>query len=178
MRILVSQDTGRYRLRAPARKVKPKNETHESKVLFNQALEQLSRNRARDAMGKLEKALQISPNNALYLSHYGLCVAIEREDFISAVRLCEHAVKLDPNDLVCRVNLGKVYRLKGCNAEAYQEFLGAWEMDRSHPAPATELSRMGIRRRAVLPFLPRSNWLNIRLGKLRAKIERIVRPPR
>jgi Flp pilus assembly protein TadD len=174
MRILVSQGTSSYRLEHPTDNASPETETHESKVLFNQALEKMSRNRVGEAMSKLEEALQISPNNALYLSHYGLCVAMEREDFISAVRLCEHAVKLNPRNPVCRVNLGKVHRLNGCNAEAYEEFIGAWKADQSHPAPAAELSRMGIRRPPVLRFLPRSHWLNVRLGLLRARVERAL----
>lgn len=174
MRLLVSQDTSRYHVRVPRRRRRPVDETHESKVLFNQALELIARNRLSDAMGKLEEALQIAPRNGAYLSYYGLCVATEREDFDAAVKLCERAIKLNPDDPVVRVNLGKVHRLQGNNAEAYDEFLEAWETDRLHPAPAAELSRMGIRRPPVIPFLPRSNWLNIRLGRLRAWLARGV----
>jgi len=173
MRILVSQDTSRYHVRASRRRRRaPVDETHESKVLFNQALELITRNRLTDAMRKLEEALQIAPRNGAYLSYYGLCVAAEREDFESAIKLCDRAIKLDPADPVIRVNLGKVYRLQGNNAGAYEEFLEAWETNRHHPAPAAELSRMGIRRPPVIPFLPRSNWLNIQLGRLRAWLGR------
>jgi tetratricopeptide (TPR) repeat protein len=148
------------------------SETHESKVLFNQALEMLSRSHIRGAIKHLEEALQISPNNAAYLSHYGLCVAIDREDFDAAVKLCERALKIDPKDVVSRVNLGKVYRMQGDNSAAYDEFLRAWKADKSHPGPASELSRMGIRRPPIVPFLSRSHWLNVRLGRLRARLNR------
>lgn len=148
------------------------NETHESKVLFNQALEMLSRSHVRGAIKHLEEALQISPNNPGYLSHYGLCIAMEREDYDAAIKLCERALKIDPKDVMSRVNLGKVLRLRGENGAAYEEFLRAWRSDKSHPAPASELSRMGIRRPPVLAFLPRSHWLNVRLGRLRARLSR------
>jgi len=148
------------------------NETHESKVLFNQALEMLSRSHVRGAIKHLEEALQISPNNAAYLSHYGLCVAMEREDYDAAVKLCERALKIDPKDVVSRVNLGKVYRMQGDNSSAYEEFLRAWRADKSHPAPASELTRMGIRRPPLVRFLSRSHWLNVKLGRLRAKLNR------
>lgn len=151
------------------------DETHESKVLFNQALEMLSRSHVRGAIKHLEEALQISPNNAAYLSHYGLCVAMDREDYDAALKLCERALKIDPKDVVSRVNLGKVYRLRGDNGAAYDEFLRAWRDDKSHPAPASELSRMGIRRPPVLRFLPRSHWLNVKLGRLRARLNRGLR---
>ena len=171
MRIVVAQDTDRTAIAAPAPKKKAP-ETHESSVLFNQALEYLSRNRPAEAMTTLEQALQIAPRNALYLSHYGVAVALEREDYEAALKLCDRAIKLDPRNPVPHVNLGKVYRLMGQNGDAYNEFLSAWKADNEHPAPAAELSRMGIRRPPVIPFLPRSNWLNIRLGRLRALLTR------
>jgi predicted Zn-dependent protease len=147
-------------------------DTHESEVLYNQAMELLSRNHVHAALTRFEQALEISPNNAVYLSYYGLCVAIERQDIASGIKLCERAVKMDVRNPVTRVNLGKVYRLKGDNARAYESFIGAWKTDKTHPSAAVELSRMGIRRPPVLSFLPRSHWLNRRLGILRARLER------
>lgn len=149
-------------------------ETHESKVLYNRALEHISRSRTREAMRNLEEALQIAPRNAAYLSQYALCVAIEEEDFDAAKKLCERAIRIDGRDPLHRVNLGRIYRLEGRNGDAYREFLQAWEEDRFHPAPATELTRMGIRRPPVLPFLSRSHWLNVRLGRLRAHVVRTL----
>lgn len=148
------------------------SDTHESEVLYNQAMELFSRNRVAAAMKRFEEALQISPNNAVYMSHYGVCVAIEKKDFESACKLCERAVKMDPANPITRVNLGKVLRLHGDNEQAHKTFLQAWKTDKTHPAAAAELSRMGIRRPPVLSFLPRGHWLNRRLGILRAKIER------
>ncbi len=148
------------------------NETHESQVLFNRALEMLSRNNVGEALRHLEDALRIAPNNAAYLSHYGLCVAMERHDFESARELCRRAVRMAPSDPMPRVNLGRVLRLEGDNRAAYETFLRAWRLDRSHPAAAAELSRMGIRRPPVLRFLPRSHWLNVHLGRLRARLMR------
>jgi len=147
-------------------------DTHESEVLFNQAMELSSRNHLDAAMKRLEEALEISPNNALYLSHYGLCVAMVREDFQAALKLCERSVKMEPKNPINRVNLGKVYRLLGDNSKAYRSFLMAWKTDKTHPSAASELSRMGIRRPPVLTFLSRSHWLNRRLGVLRARMER------
>ena len=147
-------------------------DTHESEVLFSQAMELLSRNHVHAALTRFEEALQISPNNGVYLSYYGLCVAMEKDDHASATRLCERAVKMDPRNPVIRVNLGKVYRLRDDNSRAYDSFLGAWKTDKTHPSAAVELSRMGIRRPPVLPFLSRSHWLNRRLGIFRARLER------
>jgi len=147
--------------------------THESNALFNRAIEMLNRNRAAAARKSLEEALQICPQHPAYLSMYGLCVAIDSDDFDSARRICEKAVKMNPDDPINRVNLGKVFRLQGDNASAYEEFLAAWQLDKLHPAPAAELTRMGIRRPPVLRFLPRSHWANIFLGRLRSQLLRL-----
>ena len=147
--------------------------THESNVLFNRAIEMLNRNRAQQARKHLEQALQICPQHPAYLSMYGLCVAIDSEDFDAARRICEKAVRINPDDPINRVNLGKVFRLQGDNASAYEEFLAAWQLDKLHPAPAAELTRMGIRRPPVLRFLPRSHWANIHLGRLRSYVLRL-----
>lgn len=148
------------------------NGTHESNVLFNRALELVNRNRADQACKLLEMALEICPRHPTYLSLYGLCLAIESDDYDTARKICETAVKLNPREPLSRVNLGRVHRLEGNNAAAYVEFLSAWKLDRKHPAPASELHRMGIRRPPVFAFLPRSHWLNVRVGRLRARILR------
>jgi Flp pilus assembly protein TadD len=147
--------------------------THESNALYNRAIELLNRNRADDARKQLEQALQICPRNPAYLSLYGLVVAIDADDFDSARRICEKAVKMSPKDPLSRVNLGKVFRLQGDNGSAYEEFLAAWQLDKLHPAPAAELTRMGIRRPPVLRFLPRSHWANKFLGRLRSQVLRL-----
>ena len=147
--------------------------THESNALYNRAIELLNRNRADEARKSLEAALQICPQHPAYLSMYGLCVAIDAEDFDSARRICEKAVKMSPKDPIGRVNLGKVFRLQGDNGSAYEEFLAAWQLDKLHPAPAAELTRMGIRRPPVLRFLPRSHWANRYLGRLRSQLLRL-----
>lgn len=167
-----SYQTMHIAVKEPPKSPKQLPQTHESHVMFKRGLELMTRNHLRDAMTHFEAALQISPDNALYLSHCGLCVALYNEDFDLAMKLCKRAIRLDPRDTTIRVNLGKVHRLRGDNARAHETFLRAWKDNRSHPLPAAELTRMGVRRPPVLPFLSRSNWLNIRLGRLRARLER------
>ena len=147
--------------------------THESNVLYNRAIEMLNRNRPSAARKHLEQALQICPQNSAYLSLYGLVIAIDTEDFDSARRICDKAVRMSPQDPQSRVNLGKVFRLQGDNGAAYEEFIAAWQLDKLHPAPAAELTRMGIRRPPMLRFLPRSHWANVFLGRLRSRLLRL-----
>lgn len=151
-----------------------RSRTMDANEMFTHAVELLNRNKVEGAIKNLEAALQISPNNADYLSHYGLCVALDHYDYTAARKLCERAIRLEPREVIHKVNLGRVLRLQGDRRGAYNAFIHAWKLDTSHPAPATELVRMGVRRPPVLPFLARSHWINVRLGKLRASIERLV----
>jgi Flp pilus assembly protein TadD len=152
--------------------------THESQALFNRAQEQISRNRFREALHHLRQALDIAPYNPHYLSLYGFCLAKERETYDTAIELCRRALRLKPSDPDLLVNLGRVLRLSGDKPEAHGTFLKAWEKRKGHSGAATELSRMGVRRRPVLPFLPRSHWSNKYLGILRARIERMFQRAR
>jgi len=147
-------------------------ETHESSTLFQRAQEMMVRANYEGAALLLKESLAISPKNATYLSSYGLCIAVINDDYSTAITMCESAVRLDPKNPKHRVNLGKIYKLQGQTSEAYESFIRAWKTDKSHPSAASELQRMGIRRPPVLTFLSRSNWLNIHLGRLRAKLER------
>lgn len=146
--------------------------TAESQVLFNTALSRVKSSRHHEALALLSAALRIAPGNPEYTSFFGLCVAHVERNFERAVKLCRHAVEGAPEDPVMRVNLGRVYRLKGDNRAAYQQLLRAWRLDRRHPVTAAELTRMGIRRPPFIRFLSRENLLNRHLGRLRATLER------
>ncbi|UCG53172.1 MAG: hypothetical protein JSW58_06360 [Candidatus Latescibacterota bacterium] len=146
--------------------------TLESRTLYNLAVEKIKRNNFREALNHLVQALKIAPTNPVYRSYFGYCLAQVEGDFDRAIRFCKRASESRPMDPVLRVNLGRVYRLKGDNSSAHAEFLGAWRVCKGHPAAAAELTRMGVRRPPIIPFLPRSHWCNKYLGILRARLER------
>lgn len=148
------------------------NSTHESQTRYAHALERINRSDFRKAMHLLVEALQIAPDNPHYLSYFGLCIANVERDFPRAIRYCREALDRLPTDPILYVNLGKVYRLRRDNATAHSVLLKAWSINKRHPAVATELVRMGIRRRPFVPFLSRSHWVNKYFGMLRATLER------
>ncbi len=152
--------------------------TPESQAMFNLALEHMHRNHFKEATRSLREALRMAPDNAHYLSFFGLCLARDTQDYEAAIQLCKRALEQIPHDTVLRVNLGKVYRLKGDNGAAYSSFMEAWEENQRHPAPAAELTRMGIRKPPVIPFLPRGIWVNRFLGRLRKRMKRSHAPER
>jgi len=90
--------------------------------------------------------------------------------------MCRRAIKLSPLVPILFVNLGRVLVESGRRKEARECFMRAYEIDNTNAPAALELSKMGIRRRPVLPFLSRNNPLNIYLGKLRCKIYEFRNP--
>lgn len=125
-----------------------------------------------EALVHLAGALRIAPGNPEYMSYFGLCVAHVEADFTRAVQICRQAVDACRNKPILHVNLGRVYRLRGDNRAAYNQFQLAWRLDRRHPATASELTRMGIRRPPFVRFLRRDHWMNRHLGWVRAHLER------
>jgi predicted Zn-dependent protease len=150
-------------------------ETREAQALYEMALEKMRRNIIDGATADLQRALQMEPENPVYLSYYGVCLA-HRHRIDEAIATCKRALRDQPRNTELRVNLGKVYRLGGDTTRAHRTFLQAWQADRGHPGPATELARMGVRRPPVLTFLPRSHWCNRELGRLRWRLERALAP--
>jgi Flp pilus assembly protein TadD len=145
--------------------------------MYNLAMEKMHHCHFGAALRDLQQALSLAPDQPLYLSFYGLCLAQLRQ-FETAILSCKRALGQAPDDTLVQVNLGKVYRLCGDNDAAYRMFLLAWQGNKHHPAPAAELARMGVRRPPVLRFLPRSHWCNRCLGRARARLERALLPRR
>ena len=50
--------------------------------------------------------------------------------------------------------------------DAYQAFLKGLSVQKNHQGILRELSRMGWRKRPIVPFLDRKNPLNVALGKM------------
>jgi Flp pilus assembly protein TadD len=141
--------------------------------MYNLAIEKMHHCRYREAMRDLREAMRITPDQPLYMSFYGVCLAQERQ-YEEAVLHCRRALEMSPDDTILQVNLGRVFKLRGDKGTAHKVFLQAWQGDKRHPAPAAELARMGVRRAPVLPFLSRSSWVNRALGRLRAHLERVT----
>jgi Flp pilus assembly protein TadD len=146
----------------------------DSVAVFNLALEHMHRSHFVEAARALEEALRRSPGNPEYISFLGLCLARGRE-YDTGIRLCKRALSRKPFETILHVNLGKVYRLMGDNAAAHRAFSMANSWNEKDPQAVVELVRMGVRRSPVLTFLPRCHWCNRYLGRIRARVERILR---
>ncbi len=87
-------------------------------------------------------------------------------------KMCRMALQLAgcDRDPMLYVNLGRVLLDGGDRMGARDNFMKAYRKDNTNAPAALELSRMGVRKKPVLPFLGRNNSLNKHLGKLRHRL--------
>ena len=103
--------------------------TLESQSLYNLAIEKITRNRFREALDHLVDALRMAPTNSRYLSYFGFCIAQVEGDHARAVHVCKQAVNSKPLDPICRINLGKVYKLMLAAEDTRKCFFSAQELE-------------------------------------------------
>jgi tetratricopeptide (TPR) repeat protein len=99
----------------------------------------------------------------------GACRALVLGDHRQGLDACVTALKkaFYIPDLYCA--LGVVLLRIGERAKAYAAYQRGLRIDPRHPALQARLLEMGLRRRPVLRFLPRSHHANRFLGRLRAR---------
>jgi Flp pilus assembly protein TadD len=143
--------------------------TFESRELFRKAEDSIKRNNFEQAEALLQETLKIEPANPIYLSHLGLCIGI-LGDPAKGEEICRQAIRLNKDESILYVNLGRVLISQGNRQAAWENFERAYKLDNTSAPAALELSKLGVRRKPVLPFLSRDHALNIYFGKLRHKL--------
>lgn len=136
--------------------------------------------------GEYEEALQLFEQNlaamdagsieqkrlaAAAFSFYGLAVAKVRRQYRRGVQCCKISTKhffLDPEH---HHNMALVYLERGDRRSAVESLNAGLRLDPRNAGLNRVWNQIGRRRRAVIPFLPRNNPLNVWLGKKLRKSE-------
>ena len=150
----------------------PPRPAGEASRLYEEARTCLRTHREAEAFDLLQQVIWLDPENTEAMAFFGLCLAKLHGEYEQAIEICTYALERSPRNAEIRTNLGRVQRLAGDNGEAHRNFLLAYKQAPGEPAPASELARMGVRRPAVLPMLPRSHWCNRLLGRARNRLQR------
>ncbi len=139
---------------------------------FAQALSLLADDRLLAALPLVEEALQQSPDNALYLSYYAMLIALERGQVRRGLELSQAALERGGELADIHFNTARIYLKAERKQEAIYCLRAGLERQKDHPGIIATLRQLGIRRRPVLPFLPRKNLLNKYLGLLAHRLGR------
>ena len=103
----------------------------------------------------------------LFYSYLGYGIARHEKRGKEGLALCQHAIKVQFYEPENYVLLARVYLLRNRRGKAIDALQKALKLN-ARPPEAIRLAReIGFRRQPVIPFLSRSNPLNIAFGKLR-----------
>lgn len=101
------------------------------------------------------------------LSYYGLCLALVQKRHKEAIEICKKTLGMNFFNPAHYANLAKVYlaaSMRKKASETVDEGLRTFPEDKGLRALRLEL---GVRARPVVPFLERSNPVNVSLGRAR-----------
>jgi cytochrome c-type biogenesis protein CcmH/NrfG len=136
--------------------------------------EALARGEAVVAHAAFLAAQRLDGNDPAVLSRLGLTLVLVAHDEYKGVAFCEEAVKRGGENPDALLRLARVYHATFQKERAFRAIRRGLALDPGHEGHLELLERMGVRRRPVIPFLPRSNVLNKFLGRLRHRFS----PPR
>lgn len=103
----------------------------------------------------------------LFYSYLGYGIALRQRRVQEGLKLCRHSVKIQFYEPENYVNLARTCLLAGDRPGAVRAVVDGLKVIRQHPTLLRLHRELGIRAAPVLPFLGRSNPLNLLLGRLR-----------
>lgn len=139
-------------------------DSEEAERQFDLARKALEEEDFTKALAHLENALELCDNPDWH-SYAGLCIALERNEFLVGEHLCNASIEHDEDNPVHYLNLAKVYLAAGKKAEALETLRQG--MSRGGDERILSLlSQLGTRNPPVFSFLKRSHPLNKYMGIL------------
>jgi tetratricopeptide (TPR) repeat protein len=109
----------------------------------------------------------LSSKTATGLSYFGLCLALVEKKIKPSIDLCKRAIELQFYNVNHYANLARVYAAAGNRKKALETLE---QGSKTHPDDDSLLAvrrELGIRARPPVPFLERSNPINVSLGQAR-----------
>jgi tetratricopeptide (TPR) repeat protein len=101
------------------------------------------------------------------MSWFGLCVALVRKEYKPAIDLCRRAIDLEFYNGDHYANLARVYAAAGKRRKAVETAEQGLKTAPDHPYLLEVRASLGVRSRPALPFLDRTNPINVSLGQSR-----------
>ena len=119
-----------------------------------------------------ERAHRRNMNDARAMSHYGLTLVLAEGDRQRGIMFCEEAVRRGPVTTELLTNLARALVVTRNKEQAFRALKKAQDLAPDDPQVGAAFVTLGLRRRPILPFLPRSFFVNKWLGKLAYKLGR------
>ena len=101
------------------------------------------------------------------LSWFGLCLALVQRQYKSAIELARRAIDLEFYNGDHYANLTRIYLAAGNRKKALETAEAGLKLMPEHEGLLAARRAVGVRARPPLPFLDRSNAINVSLGQVR-----------
>ena len=108
-----------------------------------------------------------SPKDASGLSFFGLALALMSKKYKPAIDLCRRAIDLEFYNGDHYANLARVYLAAGNRKKAVETADQGLKLVKGHEYLTQVRRSLGVRSRPALPFLDRTNPINVSLGQAR-----------
>jgi predicted Zn-dependent protease len=118
----------------------------------------------------LQEVLREDPHHPQALALYGYVLALGFRQYEQGLDYLRQAIEREMYHPDWYVWMAEVYLRLGDRKSALEAVESALRWDAHHKGAIALRRKMGVRRRPVLPFLPRSHPLNVWLGKLRHRL--------
>jgi len=122
----------------------------------------------RDALARLSRLVTRHHRlPAEYYAYLGYCVARFDHRLTEGMRICEHAIALDPENAEAHLSLARIHKLANRRQQGIRALQKGLEFDPESIDLHDLHLEYGVRRRPVIPFLSRHNPLNTLFGRWR-----------
>lgn len=138
--------------------------------MFERGMGHMRKNDYINAVFCFEEMVNMSDRSADSLSILGLAMARGGVDFALAEKHCTEALEKAPQVADYYRCLGEVYIAWGKRQKAIWILNKGLAVDGDKGNVKKDLEKLGTRQKPPIPFLGRSNLLNIYLGRLKSKL--------
>ena len=120
-----------------------------------------------DIYGTADSPPLNTPKAGTGLSWFGLCLALVRKEYKTAIDLCRRAIVLEFYNGDHYANLARVYRAAGKQRKAVETADEGLKVAAGDSYLKQVREELGVRSRPAVPFLDRTHPLNVSLGQSR-----------
>lgn len=100
----------------------------------------------------------------ILFSATGLALAMAENKTQEGLNYCRRALEKAPRQTELYYHMGLVYLKGGKKGKAYTSLQGGLDINPDHAGILALLRKMGVRKKPILPFLPREHAINRFLG--------------
>ncbi len=140
-------------------------DSFEADATFQLGLRYFRQNRQKEAANAFRAAFKSNPENPVYLSYYGMIVALAENCLQDGLTFCQAAINRAPYEAELYLNLSRIYLHSHQRRKALESLLTGMLYDKSELLKQ-EFKRLGVRRKPFFTRLSRNHPLNFLLGKI------------